>query len=79
MKPAETESFIGLDRLATSNEVHSAMSCSSPCDIGLAGNSDDFREMDSDFSDRTCQVREDSMWLAIASELFGLHEKLNAF
>ena len=69
MKSAETGIFIGLDRLATSNEVHSAMSCLSPCDIGLVGNSDDFREMDSDFSDRACKVREDSMWLAIASEI----------
>lgn len=69
MKPAETESFIGLDRLATWNEVYNAMSFSSPCDVGLAGDSDDFPEMNSDFSDRACKLREDSMWLAIASEI----------
>ena len=67
MKLADIESSIGLDRLATWNEVRCAMSFSSQCAIELAG--DDFREMDSDFSGRACNLREDIMWLAIASGL----------
>ena len=69
MKLADIESSIGLDPLATWNEVRCAMSFSSQCAVELAGDCDDSREMDSDFSGRACNLREDIMWLAIASGL----------
>ena len=69
MKLADIESSIGLDRLATWNEVRCEMSFSSQCAAELADDCDDVREMDSDFSGRACNLREDIMWLAIASGL----------
>lgn len=69
MKPVEIESPIGLDRLATWNEVLCAMSFSSQGAFELIGACDNFREMDSDFSGRVSTIREDIMWLAIAGEM----------
>jgi hypothetical protein len=69
MKPVEIESPIGLDRLATWNEVLCAMSFSSQGAFELIGACDNFREMDPDFSDRACTIPEDIMWLAIAGEM----------
>jgi hypothetical protein len=69
MKPVEIESFIGLDHLATWNEVLCAMSCSSQNGSDLVGACDDFGELDFDFSDGASDAREDVMWLAIASEI----------
>jgi hypothetical protein len=69
MKPMHIESPIGLDRLATWNEVRCAMSFSSRGAFLLDGACDDFREMDSDFSGRACNLAEDIVWLAIAIEM----------
>jgi hypothetical protein len=69
MKPLDIESPIGLDRLATWNEVRCAMSFSSQDAIELVTACDDFREVDSDLSGRACNLPEDMMWLEIASEI----------
>ena len=67
MKPVHIENSIGLDRLATWDEVRCAMSSSSQGAFELVGPCYDFREMDSDFSGRACNIPEDIMWLAISS------------
>jgi hypothetical protein len=59
------ESPIGLDRLATWDEVRSAMSFSSQGASELVGTC----ELDSDFAGRACNLSEDIMWLAIISEM----------
>ena len=69
MKPIGIESPTGLDRLATWNEVRRALSFSPQGTFVLVGACDDFREMDSDFFGRACNVAEDIVWLAIASEM----------
>jgi hypothetical protein len=68
-KPIGIESPIGLDRLATWNEVRRALSFSPQGAFVLAGDCDDFREMDSDFKVRACNLPQDIVWLAIASEM----------
>ena len=75
MKPVDIESPIGLDRLATWNEVRCAMSFSSHGAIELVSACDDFREIDSDFSGRAYNLPEDKMWSAIISEM--LDSKIN--
>ncbi len=65
------ESPIGLDRLATWDEVRSATSFSSQCAFELVGTCDECRELDSDFTRRACNLSEDIMWLAIISEMSG--------
>ena len=67
LKLINVESSTGLDRLATRNEGRCAMSFSSQGAFGLVGACDDFREMDSDFSGRACNLPEHTMWLAIVS------------
>jgi hypothetical protein len=69
MKSVSVESPMGLDRLATWNEVRCAMSISSQVAFELIGTSRDFREMGSDFRGGACNLPEDNMWLAIASEM----------
>jgi hypothetical protein len=69
MKPITIESPMGLDRLATWDEVFRAMSSSSQCTIELARRRDDSSEMDSAFSGRTANLSEDDMWLVFASEM----------
>ena len=63
------ESPIGLDRLATWNEVCCATSVSSQVAFELFCASRDFREIGSDFRGGACNLPEDTMWLAIASEM----------
>jgi hypothetical protein len=63
------ESPIGLDRLATWDEVRSAMSFLSQGASELVGACDDCRELDSDFTGRARNLSEDIMWLAIVSEM----------
>jgi hypothetical protein len=75
MKPLDIERSIGLDRLATWNEVRYALSFSSQCIIEVAGPRDDSGKSDSDFSGRTGNLPEDDMWLAIVSEM--PHSKRN--
>ena len=68
MRPAVIGSCIGLDRLATWDEVCRAMPFLSHGAFELVGACDDFREMDSDFRGRACNHPEDTAWLAIANE-----------
>jgi hypothetical protein len=68
MKPVEIGSSIGLDRLATWNEVMCAISVSSEGVLALGGTFNNLREMDSDFSG---SARNDDMWLAIVREMPG--------
>ena len=69
MKTVEIKSSIGLDRLATWNEVRCAMSCLSQASSELARSWDDSHEADSDFRGRACNLPEDDMWLAIISDM----------
>ena len=69
MKSAELESSIGLDRLATWNEVMCAISASAEGTFALVRESDDLRESDSDFSLSACNLPEDDLWLAIARDM----------
>jgi hypothetical protein len=69
MKPVYIGSSIGLDRLATWNEVRCAIAASAEGSLVLGGACDDMREMDSDFSGGTCNLPEDDTWLAIISEM----------
>jgi hypothetical protein len=69
MMSVNVESPIGLDRLATWNEVCCAMSVSSQVAFELFCTSRDFREMGSDFRGGACNLPEDTMWLAIAREM----------
>jgi hypothetical protein len=67
MKPVNARSSIGLDRLATCNEVICAIMVSTRGAFPLVGGSEDLREVDSDFRDTPCNPAEETMWLAIAS------------
>jgi hypothetical protein len=69
MKPVDIGSTIGLDRLATWNEVMCAISVSAEGTFALVRDSDDLREADSDFSGIAWKLSEDTMWLAIVSEM----------
>ena len=75
MKPVDIESPIGLDRLATWNEVRCAMSFSFYGAIELVSACDDFREIDSEVDSCACNLPEDKMWSAIISEV--LDSKIN--
>jgi hypothetical protein len=66
MKIAGIESPKGLDRFAPWDEVQSAMSIPSKGAFVLVGASDDFREMDSDFSGSARNLPEDILWLMIS-------------
>ena len=63
------ESSVGLDRLATGDEVRCAMSFSSPDALGLVGLCDEFSEMDSDCNGRACNLRGDIEWSMIVLEM----------
>jgi hypothetical protein len=69
MKPVGIGSSIGLDRLATWNEVMCAISASDEGTFALVRDSNDLREADSDFSVSACNLPEDDLWLAIAREM----------
>ena len=69
MKPMTIESPIGLDRLATWDEVVRAMSSLSQCAIEFTGPRDNSREMGSDSSGEACNFSEDDLWLALVSEM----------
>ena len=62
------KSPIGLDRLATREEVRSAMSFSSQSAFEPVDSGGDSREVDSDFTSRSCKFFEGTMWLVIVSE-----------
>jgi len=69
MKPVDIGSSIGLDRLATWNEVMCAISASDEGTFALVRESEEIREEDADFSVSTCNLPEDDLWLAIACEM----------
>jgi hypothetical protein len=69
MKPVDIGSSIGLDRLATWNEVMCAISASGEGTFALVRDSDDLREANSDFSVSAYNLPQDDMWLAIAREM----------
>jgi hypothetical protein len=69
MKPVDFGSSIGLDRLATWNEVMCAISVSAKGTFARVRDSDDLREANSNFSVSDCNLPEDDMWLAIAREM----------
>jgi hypothetical protein len=69
MKPVNVGSSIGLNRLATHNEVLCAILVSTRGAFALLGSSEDLREVDSEFSDIPCNPAEETMWLAIANEM----------
>ena len=64
-----TESSVGLDRLATQDEVRSAMSLSSPAALEFVGLRDDFSEADPDSTGRAPNLREQIEWLMIVGEM----------
>jgi hypothetical protein len=63
------ESSVGLDRLATEDEVRCAMSFSSAGAHELLGLCGDFNEMDSDSSGRACNLSEEIEWSIIVREM----------
>jgi hypothetical protein len=64
-----TESSIGLDRLATWDEVRSAISFSSPGGLEFFGLRDNFSEMNSDSSRLAPSLREEIEWLMIVHKM----------
>jgi len=62
------ESPIGLDRLATREEVRSALSFWYRAAFDPAGTRDDCRKADSYLTGRSCNLDEDTMWLVIVSK-----------
>jgi hypothetical protein len=69
MKPVYFGSSVGLDRLATWNEVRCAISVSAGAVFALDGAGNDSRETDSAFSGSAYNLPEDDMWLAIIREM----------
>ena len=69
MKPVDIGGSIGLDRLATWNEVMCAISASAEGTFALVRESDDLGEADSDFSVSACNLPDDDMSLAIARDM----------
>jgi hypothetical protein len=65
------ESSIGLDRLATRDEVRCALLFSSQDASAFVGSCDDLPGVDSDFSARVGNLSEDIMWLTILGETPG--------
>jgi hypothetical protein len=66
VKPVDIESYIGVDRLATWNEVTCAISVEGA--LGLGGTRTDLREMGPDFSESASNVAEDDMWFEIVRD-----------
>lgn len=69
MNRVAIKSPTGPDRLATWDEVRSAMSFSSQRAFKLVGACDDCREVESDFTSRACNLSEEIMWLAMVSAM----------
>lgn len=63
------ESSVGLDRLATRDEVRSAMSFSSPSALEFVGLRADFSAMHPDSTGRAPNLREEIEWSVIAGEM----------
>jgi len=71
VKPVESTSPFGLDRLATWNEVMCAISVSPEGVLAPGGAYNDLRETDSDFSGSARNLPEDDMWFALVRETPG--------
>jgi hypothetical protein len=69
MIPTDIEISIGTDRLATWNEVHSALLSSSRPEFAPVDVCDDSTDMNYYFNDCDSTVPEDSLWLAIIGEM----------
>ena len=69
MKPIDGVSSIGLDRLATWNEVMCAISVSAEGVLALGSACNVLRMMDSDFGGSAYNVPEDDVWLSILREM----------
>jgi hypothetical protein len=69
MKPVKIERPIGLDRLATWNEVRCAMLFSSKNTLRVAACDDFFGETDSHLYGPGCNLPEDIAWLDIVREM----------
>ena len=69
MKPVYIGSSVGLDRLATWNEVRRAIAASPQGILAVGDIRNDMPEVDSDFSASVCNLPEDDLWLAIVSEM----------
>ena len=70
MKPVDIGSYIGVDRLATWNEVRCAISVEGALGAqGLGGTRTDLLEMVSDFSESASDVAEDDMWFEIIRDM----------
>jgi hypothetical protein len=69
MKPVAIGTSIGLDRLATWNEIRCAISVSTEDVPSLGGTCNDLREVDSVLSRSARNVSEDDMWFAMAGEM----------
>lgn len=63
------KSSVWMDRLATQDEVHSAILFSFPADLEFVGLRDNFSEMNSDASRRAPNLREELEWLIIAGAM----------
>jgi hypothetical protein len=68
MKPEYIGSSIGVDRLATWNEVRCAMAVSAGVSPALDGDCGDMDERDSDFRGIDFKIPDEDMWLAIVCE-----------
>jgi hypothetical protein len=69
IKPIQIGSSVGLDRLATWNELMFAISLSMDGVLALSGVCDHWGQMDSDLRRSDCNLHEDDMWLAIVREI----------
>ena len=71
VKPFDSASAFGLDRLATWNEVMCAISVSPEGVLAPDGAYNDLRKTDSDFSGSAGNLPEDDMWFALARKTPG--------
>jgi hypothetical protein len=71
VKPVDSTSPFGLDRLATWNEVMCAISVAPEGVLAPDGAYNDLRESDSDFSGSARNLPEDDMWFALVRETPG--------
>lgn len=72
MPPATLESSIGMDRLATRNEVRCALIFSAPGWVKCVEGCDDLRGMNCDFDDHALRCLDaDSVWAALSREMLG--------
>jgi hypothetical protein len=69
MNRVAIERSIGLDRVATCDEVRYAMAFPSQVTCESVGAHDDLIEMDFGVRGRDCNLPEDAMWRAIAQEM----------